>query len=84
MKIVSPKKNIPIDSVKEKESASSKDIDYFKVWSENDALSDDEITKWIGMLNVARTMVDVDETEPPPYIEDEIPSFSKLFYYKVY
>lgn len=74
----SPMKKVAINTVEEPEYASSKHIDYFNVWVDKNVLSDDEITQWINRLNVARTMIDADEIEtPPPYIQQEILSYSK-------
>lgn len=68
----------------EKESASSKYVDYFSVWTDDLALSDAEVNRWVTMLNVARTMnLDNEEKTPPPsspsFIEEEIPC--KFFLY---
>lgn len=57
----------------EREYASSKPVDYFNVWVEKATLTDDEIDRWITMLNVARTMNQNDDIAPPPkpkYDED--------------
>lgn len=55
-----------------KEFASSKPVDYQKVWVEKFTLTDNEIDRWIKMLNVARNMNPYDETEPLPIPEEDI------------
>lgn len=61
-----------IDEIYEREFASSEDVDYHKVWTEKLALTDDEITRWITMLNRHENWNE--EVEPPPPIhEEEIP-----------
>lgn len=67
------------DESVEKESASSKYVDYFNVWTDSLALSDAEVNRWITMLNVARTTnLDNEERTPPSsppsfFEEEEIP-----------
>lgn len=58
----------------EQEFASSKYVDHFDVWANNLALSEEEIGRWITMLNRAQKMNPDDDVKPqPPYIEEEIP-----------
>lgn len=46
-------------------TASSKYVNYSDIWCNNLALSDDEITRWIEMLNAARTMPMSPKSRPP-------------------
>lgn len=57
----------------ENEFASSLDVDYHAAWAEKLALTDDEINRWINMLNIARDMNPYDEITPPVFVEEEIP-----------
>lgn len=54
--------SITTDEFIESASASSKYVDYSDMWCNNLALSDAEITRWIDMLNSARSM----QMSPPP------------------
>lgn len=58
------------------ETASSKFVDYSNIWSNNLVLTDDEITRWIDMLNAARTMPMTPPKRPPtpPSFDQECPS----------
>lgn len=73
--------NITPDESIESASASSKYVDYSDVWSNNLALSDTEITRWIDMLNSARSMPMTPPSRPPTppsfFDDDEIPG--KIF-----
>lgn len=62
-----------VDEEYETEFASSKDVDYHQVWAEKLALSDDEINRWITMLNIARDTTPDDEILPPPIYIDPMP-----------
>lgn len=54
------------------EFASSKAVDYHKVWVERVTLTDNEIDRWVTMLNAARNINPYDETKPLPIPEEDI------------
>lgn len=60
-------------------TASSKYVDYSDNWCNNLALSDDEVTRWIDMLNAARTMPMSPKSPPPFFDEEEEENPSKCF-----
>lgn len=45
--------------------ASSMPVDYFEAWVDKMTLSDDDIDRWIKVMNDARKANPYDETEPP-------------------
>lgn len=72
----------------DREPASSTDVDYHDVWAQKLTLTDEEINRWIDMLNTARTMNPYDETEPPPPMPEEeliiqIRMFFSIFLYSI-
>lgn len=76
--------NITTDKSIESEKASSKYVDYNDVWCNNLALSDADITRWINMLNAARTMP-MTPPSPPKFIpfddeDQEIPCKYCVFF----
>lgn len=59
----------------DREFASSEYVDYHEVWAQKCTLTDDEVNRWITMLNTARDMNPYDETRPPTpplFLDDEI------------
>lgn len=76
---------ISMDESMEGERASSKYVDYFNVWTNELALSDAEVNRWMTMLNVARTKNWEGEertpppSPPPPFFEEEIPCKTFVF-----
>lgn len=82
LKMLEVKTTTTTDESTEKESASSKYVDYYNIWTDSLALSDAEVNRWVGMLNVARTMDNDEKTpppSPPPFFEEEI--LCKMFLY---